>query len=324
MSEPAAIRIGTRTSLLARTQTGLVADRLRSFGHAVTIDTISTSGDERGDVAVPGIGGDGVFVRELEAALLAGRIDVAVHSLKDLPTAETDGLTLACVPVRAVPFDAFVSNRHGSLERLPPGAVVGTSSVRRVLQVKALRPDVEVRGIRGNVDSRLRKLDAGDFDALILAGAGLERLGLEARITELLRPPAFWPAVAQGALVVQARADDAATRAAIAPLDDPETHEAVRAERTFLAALAGGCLAPIGAWARRREDGSLELGGCVLEATAAGVQGISAAAAAQPHDTPETLGRAVAGQLLAAGADAMLASARAAAQRPPAETGGQP
>ncbi|MEI6240602.1 MAG: hydroxymethylbilane synthase [Planctomycetia bacterium] len=313
MTEPTSIRIGTRASLLARTQTGWVADRLGGLGHTVTVETISTSGDERRDVPVPGIGGDGVFVRELEAALLSGRIDVAVHSLKDLPTAETGGLVLACVPVRALPFDAFVSRRHSSLAALSPGAVVGTSSIRRALQVKSLRPDVEVRGIRGNVDSRLRRLDADEYDGLVLAGAGLERLGLQARITEVLRPEAFWPAVAQGALVIQTRADDAATRLAIDPLDDPETHAAVLAERAFLAALAGGCLAPIGAWARWNERSVLELGGCVLEETGGGVRRIVAEAAARPDETPEILGRSVAAKLRAAGADEMLAAARTAA-----------
>jgi len=310
MSETVSIRMGTRASLLARTQTGWVADRLRAWGHAVTIETMHTSGDERRDVPVPRIGGDGVFVRELEAALLEGRIDAAVHSLKDLPTAETAGLALACVPVRALPFDVFVSRRHPSLAALPAGAIVGTSSIRRALQVQALRPDVEISGIRGNVDSRLRKLDAGEYDALVLAGAGLERLGLEARITEVLRPEAFWPAVAQGALVVQTRAADVAVRAAIAPLDDPQTHAAVRAERSFLASLAGGCLAPIGAWARWSDSGALVLDGCVLEAVGGGVRRIVAGATAPPGDTPEMLGRAVADELRNAGVDEMLAAAR--------------
>lgn len=313
MSKTASIRMGTRASLLARTQTGWVADRVRECGHAVAIETMHTSGDERGDVPVPRIGGDGVFVRELEAALLDGRIDAAVHSLKDLPTAETPGLALACVPVRALAFDVFVSSRHPTLAALPAGAVVGTSSIRRALQVRALRPDVGVRGIRGNVDSRLRKLDAGEYDALVLAGAGLERLGLAARITEVLRPEAFWPAVAQGALVVQTRAADTATQAALAPLDDPQAHAAVRAERSFLASLAGGCLAPIGAWARFSEGGELVLGGCVLEAVEGGVRKITAHATALPGDTPETLGRAVADDLRRAGADDMLAAARASA-----------
>ncbi|MFM8378461.1 MAG: hydroxymethylbilane synthase [Planctomycetia bacterium] len=317
MTDQAVLRIGTRASLLARTQTGWVADQVRALGHAVTIETIRTSGDERGDVPVPRIGGDGVFVRELEAALLDGRIDVAVHSLKDLPTATTAGLSLACVPRRALPFDVLVSRRHASLAALPPGAVIGTSSVRRALQLRALRPDIEVRGVRGNVDSRLRRLDAGEYDGLVLAGAGLERLGLESQITEILRPGAFWPAVGQGALVVQTRADDSATRAAIAPLDDAETHAAVRAERGFLATLAGGCLAPIGAWARAGAEG-LELGGCVLEDRGGTVRRIVAQGVALADQTPEAFGAAVAEQLRAAGADEMLAAARAAAAGGPA------
>jgi len=311
------IRIGTRGSLLARTQTGWVADQLRALGHAVTLETIQTSGDERADVAVPRIGADGVFVRELEAALLAGRIDAAVHSLKDLPTAETDGLALACVPRRALAFDVLVSNRHARLASLPPGAVVGTASVRRRLQVRALRGDVDVRPVRGNVDTRLRRLDAGEYDGLVLAGAGLQRLGLEDRITEVLEPEAFWPAVAQGALVVQTRMEDASTRAALAPLDDAATHAAVRAERSFLASLAGGCLAPIGAWARHDTAGVLVLGGCVLEDQAVAVRRITASATAGPGEDPETLGRAVAARLRDMGADQMLDSARL-------EAGGHP
>lgn len=311
MTPQTGIRIGTRASLLARTQTGLIAEQLRLLGAVVQLETITTSGDERGDAWTPTIGGDGVFVRELEAALLARRIDVAVHSLKDLPTAETPGLALACVPRRALPFDVLVGRLGMGLAALPPGAVVGTSSVRRSLQVRMLRGDVEVRGVRGNVDSRLRRLDAGEFDALVLAGAGLERLGLESRITEVLQPDEFWPAIAQGALVVQARADDEATLAVIGALDDAETHAAVVAERSFLGCLAGGCLAPIGGWARHGEEGRLHLGGCVLAVANATVRRIVAAETARPGETPEALGLRVAGLLRAAGADEMLAAARA-------------
>ncbi|NDC62495.1 MAG: hydroxymethylbilane synthase [Planctomycetia bacterium] len=250
MTTDGPIRVGTRASALARTQTGWVVDRLReasAAGHpGFVIETIATQGDARADVPVSRIGGDGVFVRELERALLDGRIDAAVHSLKDMPTAETPGLVLASVPRRATPFDVLVGRLQPTLESLPPGAVVGTSSIRRVVQVRALRPDLEIRDIRGNVDTRLRRLDAGDYDALVLAGAGLERLGLAHRITQILRPDAFWPAVAQGALAVQCRVDDRATRGVLEAVDDPATHLAVRAERACLAALAGGCLAPAG------------------------------------------------------------------------------
>ena len=308
------IRVGTRASLLARTQTGWAVDQLRSLGHAVEIVTISTQGDSRADVPIAAIGGDGVFVRELERALLERRIDAAVHSLKDLPTEETPGLAVACVPVRAMPFDVLVAREPCTLASLPAGAVVGTSSVRRVSQVKSIRGDVVVRPIRGNVDSRLRRLDAGEYDCLILAGAGLERLGLGSRITHVLKPDAFWPAVSQGALGIQIRGDDDQMRLALEPLDDPATHQAVRAERSCLAALAGGCLAPIGAWGRHAEDGRLELGGCVLEDAGDGVKRIVATvrAAAANADRqalsglPESLGKQLAEDLLARGAAAML------------------
>ena len=313
------IRVGTRASLLARTQTGWVVDQLRSHGHAVEVVTISTQGDRRDDVPIAAIGGDGVFVRELERALLERRIDAAVHSLKDLPTEETPGLTVACVPVRAMPFDVLVAREPCTLESLPPGAVVGTSSLRRVAQVRAIRSDLDVRAIRGNVDSRLRRLDGGEYDCLILAGAGLERLGLASRITHVLRPDAFWPAVSQGALGIQIRADDGRLRLALEPLDDPATHQAVRAERSCLAALAGGCLAPIGAWGHQTDDGHLELGGCVLEDSGDRVLRIAATVrAAVAHDDlpelsgkSESLGKELAGLLLDRGAAAMLARVRA-------------
>lgn len=318
-SEPTPIRIGTRASALARTQTGWVADRLREQGVAVRIETISTRGDERADIPIARLGGDGLFVRELEQALLDDRIDAAVHSLKDMPTAETPGLILASVPVRATPFDALVGRTSPTLAGLPSGAVVGTSSIRRVVQLRAIRPDIEPRPIRGNVDTRLRRLDDGEYDALILAAAGLERLGLQGRITELLRPPAFWPAVAQGALGIQARAGDDRTRRAVAAIDDRPTHLAVRAERGFLAELAGGCLAPIGAWGRVEQDGRFVLGGCVLEESGGIVRRLTAEEAVAGADViaelstataAEVVGARAAARLLADGAADMLARMR--------------
>jgi hydroxymethylbilane synthase len=303
------IRIGTRGSALARTQSQWVVDQLRGAGAVADLEMISTQGDARNDVPISRIGGDGVFVRELERALLECRIDAAVHSLKDMPTAETPGLLVACVPIRETPFDVFVGRRHATLESLPTGAVVGTSSIRRVVQVRALRDDLVVRGIRGNVDTRLRRLDDGDYDGLILAGAGLRRLGLGHRITQVLRPDAFWPAVAQGALAVQIRADDAAMRDILRPLDDPATHQAVRAERSCLAELAGGCLAPIGAWARHDAGGRLELGACVLEDRGGRILKVFASQESAPDEggrAPELLGQAVAGALLSQGAEEML------------------
>lgn len=317
---PPPIRIGTRGSQLALTQTGWVADRIRSTGRAVELERIGTRGDTRRDVPLPRLGGDGVFVRELEAALRDGRIDIAVHSLKDLPTADTPGLTIAAVPTRALPFDVLVACGATTLRSLPAGAVVGTSSIRRVAQVQSLRPDLVVRPIRGNVDTRLAKLDAGEYDALVLAGAGLERLGLTSRITEVLAPPDFWPAVGQGALAIQLRTDDAATREVVAPLDDPATHRAVRAERACLAALAGGCLAPIGGWARLEAAG-LAIGGCVLEIEADKVSRIvvdngsladqaHAFAAAGSAESPEAVGQRAAAALEALDATSMLVRMR--------------
>jgi hydroxymethylbilane synthase len=258
------LRVGTRGSTLARTQTEWVAGCLRANGIAVTVEVISTRGDERHDLPVARLGGDGVFVRELEQALLDGRIDAAVHSLKDMPTIETPGLALACIPERASAFDALVGRTAATLAELPRGAVVGTSSIRRVAQLRRLRADLVIVPLRGNVDTRLRKLDDGEFDAVVLAAAGLQRLGLSSRITEILRPPEFWPAVSQGALAVQSRADDAATRDRLAQLEHADTRAAVTAERRMLAALAGGCLAPIGGWARVATTGDLVLGGCVF------------------------------------------------------------
>ncbi|MEI8070750.1 MAG: hydroxymethylbilane synthase [Planctomycetota bacterium] len=312
MEMPRIIRVGTRASALARTQTGLMVDRLRQLGHTVEVELIKTQGDRRTDLKIAQIGSDGVFVRELERALLDNRIDAAVHSLKDLPTAETPGLALACVPLRGMPFDVLVARTPTTLETLCVGAIVGTSSIRRVAQVKLLRPDLVVRGIRGNVDTRLRHLDAGDYDCLILAGAGLERLGLSRRITQILKPEAFWPAVGQGALVIQIRADDAAMHRALEPLDDPATHRAVTAERSCLQALAGGCLAPIGAWARDNEAGILQLGACVLEDCGEEIKKITMQkdAGGEGGSEPVQLGLRVAESLILQGANEMLTRMR--------------
>ncbi|MDA1040957.1 MAG: hydroxymethylbilane synthase [Planctomycetota bacterium] len=307
----APLRIGTRASLLARTQTQWVANQLTAAGIDVQIEIIETSGDLRTDIPIARIGGDGVFVRELERALFDRRIDVAVHSMKDLPTAETPGLAIPCVPKRATPFDAFVGRAAPTLADLPPGAIVGTSSVRRVVQVKACRGDLVIKPIRGNVDTRLRKLEAGEYDGLILAGAGLERLGLAGRITQLLEPPLFAPAIAQGALAVQIRDGDEAARAAVVPISDEPTHRAVRAERACLAALAGGCLAPIAGWGREDAAGRLVLDAWVFEDRGADVLGIHETAVAEVgRERPETLGARVAGGLVDRGATMMLQRGR--------------
>ena len=306
------VRVGTRASQLARTQTGHVIDQLKHHGFHVEEVIISTRGDQKQTVPISQIGNDGVFVRELEKALLEERIDMAVHSLKDLPTAMTPGLELACTPPRATPFDVLVSQDGALLHDLPEGARVGTASIRRRLQLQAVRPDLQVVALRGNVDSRLKRIDAGELDAVVLAAAGLERLGLAERITELLRPPEFWPAVAQGALVVQSKETNKRVHEMIKPIHDTETHLATVSERALLAALAGGCLAPIGSWGKFGVDGDLSLGGCVLSDAGGKVEMLTALSTSRVHD-PESacaLGRDVAEKLLDQGAQKLLDSMR--------------
>ena len=257
------LRLGTRASPLAQWQANWVAAELRRHGVTVELVNITTSGDQQ-QTDAGSIVGTGVFTKEIQRELLAGRIDLAVHSLKDLPTDTVPGLLLAAVPERAAVADVLVSDRFDSVESLPPGAVVGTGSLRRRAQFLHYRNDLEMRDIRGNVDTRLRKLREGHYEAIILAQAGLDRLGFTDRITQVLPLDMMLPAVGQGALGIESREDDAATRAALAVLNDAPTHAAVFAERAMLAALHGGCLAPIAAWGRI-EDGQLHLTGRVLD-----------------------------------------------------------
>ena len=302
------LRIGTRGSQLARTQTGQMIARLRNLGHDLEEVIVSTRGDIQQDVPIARIGDDGVFVRELEKSLLEHQIDAAVHSLKDLPTITTPGLDLACIPEREVPFDVIVSREGVGLRQLPPGAVIGTASIRRRVQVQALRPDLEVIPIRGNVDSRLGRLEDGGLDAIILAAAGLSRLGRGDRASEILQPPDFWPAVAQGALVIQIRSDDQRMREILKQLDHRPTHLSVVAERQFLATLAGGCLAPIGSWGRFEADERLHLGGRVLAVEGKAVTSVTAMASRHVSTTAEaeSLGHQIASELLDQGAALML------------------
>ena len=239
---------------------------------------------------VPDLAGTGIFTKEIQRELLDGRIDLAVHSLKDLPTESVPGLALAAVPERAPVADALVSDRFDSLELLPPGAVVGTGSLRRRAQLLNHRHDLEMRDIRGNVDTRLRKLREGHYEAIILAQAGLDRLGLTKHITQILPLGLMLPAVGQGALGIEARADDAATREALACLDHPPTHAAVKAERAMLAVLHGGCMAPIAAWGRM-EGEQFVLTGRVLDP--AGTRKLEATQAGTAEEA-ESLGRSVA------------------------------
>jgi hydroxymethylbilane synthase len=320
------LRIGTRGSKLARWQAEWVAEQLRSRGQAVEILEIATSGDAEQIVPVASIGSAGVFTKEIQRALLAGEIDVAVHSLKDLPTEPVDGLVLAAVPERESPADVLVvrSREQGAGSRaneaggdsllrapcsmLPAGARVGTGSLRRQAQLLHARPDLRVDNVRGNVDTRLRKLDEGQFDALVLAEAGLRRLGLAERVSEVLPFSLMLPAVGQGALAIECRAEDAKPQAAVGALDHAATRAAVTAERALLAHLRGGCLAPVGAWGRV-EAGELLLSAVVLSAD--GVERLDGSDQAASTEA-EALGRRVAESLLARGADSLIAASRLA------------
>ena len=304
------LRIGTRGSKLARWQANWVADRLQELGHSVEIIEIATQGDKDAASSIATFSGTGVFTKEIQRALLASEVDLAVHSLKDLPTDEVTGLILAAVPPREPPNDVLVSREHKQLNELPAGALIGTGSLRRQAQLRNLRPDLHVREVRGNVDTRLRKLEDGNFAAIVLARAGLERLGLADRITQVLSCDVMLPAVGQGALGIECRADDHSTREKLQPLNDANTHTAVIAERTLLAHLRGGCLAPVGAWARI-ENGSLQLSAVVLSPD--GTKRVAAAGnvpANADNENAAALGCRVADSLLTQGAAALIAAAR--------------
>ena len=257
--------LGTRGSPLALWQARHVADWVRPFaaGRAVELRLIQTHGDRDQTSALSAMGGFGVFTKAIQQALLAGTADVAVHSLKDLPTVPEDGLVLAAVPPRGPAGDAFVSTRHARFDALPEGAVVGTSSLRRRAQLLHRRPDLRLVDLRGNVETRLRKLDAQELDAIVLAEAGLVRLGLADRVTEVLNPGWMLPAVGQGAIGLECRAADEASRAVVEGVNDPPTWARVSAERAMLLALGGGCLIPVGA-SSATADGVLTVRGVVL------------------------------------------------------------
>jgi len=259
--------IGTRGSVLALAQAHEVKARLAAAhgaGHEFEVRVIKTSGDRIQDRPLADVGGKGLFTKEIEEALLAREIDLAVHSMKDMPTILPVGLTIACHLPRADVRDAFISAKAASLAALPAGAVVGTSSLRRQAQVKRLRPDLRVVPLRGNVDTRLRKLEEGAADATLLACAGLRRLGLEHRITAPMSVDDMLPAVAQGAIGVEIRADDAATAHMLAPINHQETALAVAAERAFLAKLDGSCRTPIAGFAELAAPDRLIFRGMIL------------------------------------------------------------
>ncbi|MDH6590894.1 hydroxymethylbilane synthase [Variovorax sp. TBS-050B] len=253
------IVIATRESRLALWQAEHVQQLLQARGHAVSLLGMTTRGDQILDKSLSKVGGKGLFVKELELALEEGRADIAVHSLKDVPMDLPDGFVLACVLEREDPRDALVSPRYASLDELPQGAVVGTSSLRRVVLLRALRPDLRIEPLRGNLDTRLRKLDEGQYDAIVLAAAGLKRLGLEARIRVAFDPDTMLPAAGQGALGIEVRADRADLIALLGTLAHPRDWLATAAERAVSRAMGGSCSMPLAAHARWQPDGALRI-----------------------------------------------------------------
>ncbi|MGL5930274.1 MAG: hydroxymethylbilane synthase [Dermatophilaceae bacterium] len=312
-----ALRLGTRRSALATAQSTGVADRLRASGHDVELVEITTAGDRDRTTPLASLGGTGVFVSALRTALLEGRVDLAVHSLKDLPTAPEPQIVVAAVPVREDPRDALVARDGLTLGELPVGSTVGTGSPRRAAQLAALGLGVEVVGIRGNVDTRLGAVAEGRVDAVVLAAAGLRRLGRFEEVTELLDPIQMLPAPGQGALAVEVRADDPATAAAVTVLDHADTRTAVTAERALLAALEAGCSAPVGALAEVVDgpDGAeLSLRSVVVATD--GSWELRRSLTAAPAD-PAGLGRRLAAVLLADGAADLVTPSSSTADRPP-------
>jgi hydroxymethylbilane synthase len=301
---PSTLRIATRKSALALWQAEHVAALLRAAhpGLAVELVPMSTRGDEVLDQPLATIGGKGLFLKELEVAMLEGRADLAVHSLKDVPAELESGFVLPAMLPRADAADAFVSNDWADLAALPHGARVGTSSLRRQAQLRALRPDLELLDLRGNVGTRLGKLDAGHYDAIVLACAGLERLGLAPRIRARLAAPDWLPAPGQAAITIEARNDNPAVLALLAALDDADTRLTVSAERAMNHALGGSCTVPVGAWCVLGEHG-LHLRGLVGDAASGR---LLRAEASSPGDQALSLGRTVAAALLDQGASDFL------------------
>jgi hydroxymethylbilane synthase len=296
----ARLRIGSRGSQLALWQANHISALLRERGHEVELEIIKTTGDKITDVALAKVGTKGMFTKEIEEALAEGRIDLAVHSLKDLPTELSQGFEIAAVTTRENPRDVFCSRNYESIEDLPRGALVGTSSLRRQAQLKAVRPDLEIRPLRGNVDTRLRKLEAGEYDAIILAAAGLNRLGKTQLVRQVIPFEVMCPAAGQGALGIEIRAGDSVTRQHLAFLDDAEAHATTTCERALLNKLGGGCQVPIGAFAEVRE------GRLHLEAIVAEPDGSKILRESLDGTDPVPLGESVGEVLLQRGGEAIL------------------
>jgi len=302
------ITIGSRGSRLALSQTDLVADVLRAAapGASVRVEVISTKGDRIMDRPLAHVGGKRLFTKEIEGALLNGRIDLAVHSMKDLPTDLPEGLAIGAIPARGNPYDALVSASGTGLDDLPEGAVVGTSSVRRGAQLRVHRPDLNIVDLRGNVDTRLRRVAEGGLEAVVVACAGLERLGRADAITEVIPPEVMLPAPGQGALAIEIRADDVALREVLRRIEDRNAEAEVTAERALLAAMGGGCRVPIGALARVEGEGdALVLAVCVCSPD--GERVLRTTMIGTVSEAAE-LGRRAARALLAEGAEALIAS----------------
>ena len=302
---PVSLRIGSRGSQLALWQASHISALLRARGHAVEIEIIHTTGDKITDVPLAMVGtkggfGKGVFTKEIEEALAAGRVDLAVHSLKDLPTELPAGFEIAAVTKREDPRDAFCSRHYASFQELPKGARVGTSSLRRQAQLKAIRPDLETHPLRGNVDTRLRKLEQGEYDAIILAAAGLKRLGRTELIKQIIPAEIMCPAAGQGALGIEIRKGDTKTRELLAFLNDPAARAATTCERALLNSLGGGCQVPIGAFAEMK-NGKLH-----LESIVADPDGSKLLRDSRDGVDPEKLGNEAGASLLARGGDAIL------------------
>lgn len=306
MAQVRPLIIATRESALALWQAHHVRDRLMSLHPGLKVELLgmTTQGDRILDVTLNKIGGKGLFVKELESALQEGRADIAVHSLKDVPMILPDGFALAAIGEREDPRDAFVSNQYHQLSELPPGAVVGTSSLRRESQLRARYPHLDIQPLRGNVNTRLRKLDEGLYDAIILAAAGLKRLGFADRIAALLEPEQSLPAAGQGALGIEIRSDREDLLPLLAPLHHPETAACVRAEREVSRQLGGSCQVPLGAYAVIRNE-HLYIRGFVAQP--GGTPFIQAEATGSPDD-PEALGRQLAQALREQGAEHIIAS----------------
>lgn len=305
MSKSRVLKIATRQSPLALWQANFVKDRLEQIHPHLSVELVPmvTKGDVILDSPLAKIGGKGLFVKELEHALLEKRADIAVHSMKDVPMSFPEGLGLSVICKREDPRDAFVSNLYHSLDELPKGAVVGTSSLRRQCQLKQLRPDLVIRSLRGNVGTRLNKLDVGDYDAIILASAGLIRLGLSHRIASFIETEQSLPAAGQGAVGIECRTDDEEVNALLAPLSDPITTACVLAERAMNTRLQGGCQVPIGGYA------VIENHEIYLRALVGDVDGsvILRAEGRSAVENAEELGCTLADDLLAQGADKILA-----------------